>query len=197
MASRSPTRSCHSDQILPFWGDKMRKLLPVLLALLGLGGGVGAGVMLRPAPADPALISPCGKTPAEGQEPDVTADADHSASEPAGGDAGPPSREYVKLNNQFIVPIVGNGVVEALVILSVSLEVKSGSTEKVYLLEPKLRDALLQVLFDHANSGGFDGAFTNSNNMEILRVALLETARKSLGSLVSDVLIVDIVRQDT
>lgn len=175
----------------------MRKLLPVLLALLGLGGGVGAGVMLRPAPADPAVISPCGETSTEGQEVGATADTGHPAAEHAGGDAEPPTKEYVKLNNQFIVPIVGNGVVEALVIMSVSLEVKSGSTEKVYLLEPKLRDAFLQVLFDHANSGGFDGAFTNSNNMEILRVALLETARKSLGSIVSDVLIVDIVRQDT
>ena len=174
----------------------MRKLLPILLALLGLGGGVGAGLLLRPPSSDPVVINPCGDTSGQGQEANAATGEGHSTAADAGGEEDPPTKEYVKLNNQFIVPVVGHGAVEALVILSISLEVKAGSTEKVYLLEPKLRDSFLQVLFDHANSGGFDGAFTSSNNMEILRVALLETARKSLGSIISDVLIVDIVRQD-
>mgnify|MGYP000498233799 CR=1 FL=1 len=53
-----------------------------------------------------------------------------------------------------------------------------------------------QVLFDHANIGGFKGAFTDANTMAILRRALLETARKTLGNDVSDVLITEIARQD-
>lgn len=173
----------------------MRKLLPILLALLGLGGGVGAGLMLRPPPAAVVAINPCGETSGNVSEPEAADDPVMTSHDEGDGEA--PTKEYVKLNNQFIVPVVGTGVVKALVIMSISLEVKAGSTEKVYLLEPKLRDSFLQVLFDHANAGGFDGAFTNSNNMEILRVALLETARKSLGSILSDVLIVDIVRQDS
>ena len=174
----------------------MRKLLPILLAVLGLGGGIGTGLMLRPAPAEPVAINPCGANSGNSQDGEAATAEDPATPESAGGEADPPTKEYVKLNNQFIVPVVGKGVVEALVILSISLEVKAGSTEKVYLLEPKLRDSFLQVLFDHANAGGFDGAFTRSNNMDILRVALLETARRSLGSVISDVLIVDIVRQD-
>ncbi len=165
----------------------MRKLFPILLALLGLGGGVGAGLMLRPPAEEVVASSPCGNGTA-GSE------TDHSTA-PQDGEV--PAREYVKLNNQFIVPVVTSGKVEALVILSISLEVTTGTSEKVYLLEPKLRDSFLQALFDHANSGGFDGAFTNSNTMEVLRVALIEVARKSLGSGLSDVLIVDIVRQDS
>ena len=106
------------------------------------------------------------------------------------------TREYVKLNNQFIVPVVQKGTVQSLVILSISLEVALGESEKVFQLEPKLRDSFLQVMFDHANSGGFDGAYTNSNTMEVLRTALFETARGILGKTVSDVLIIDIVRQD-
>ena len=94
------------------------------------------------------------------------------------------------------LPVVESGVVRSLVILSVSLEVGTGTSQEVYAVEPKLRDSFLQVLFDHANAGGFEGAFTNSNNMEILRVALLEAAQKALDKKVSDVLIVDIVRQD-
>ena len=83
-----------------------------------------------------------------------------------------------------------------MVILALSLEVSVGGTEQVYLLEPKLRDVFLQVLFDHANSGGFSGEFTDSTNMVILRDALREAARKTLGKMVSDVLIIDIARQD-
>ncbi|MFO1174853.1 MAG: flagellar basal body-associated FliL family protein [Paracoccaceae bacterium] len=168
----------------------MRKLiLPILLGTVGLAGGGGAGYFLRPA-ADPAAgarveVNPCGP-PGQGE---AKTDA------PEGGDA--PAREYVKLNNQFIVPVVETGKVQALVILSVSLEVRFGTSQAVYAIEPKLRDALLQVLFDHANSGGFDGAFTDATTMDDLRAALLETARKSLGSEVTDVLITDIVRQDS
>jgi len=84
-----------------------------------------------------------------------------------------------------------------MVIVSLSLEVKQGTTEQVYAREPKLRDALLQVMFDHANSGGFRGSFTDGSNLVLLRKALLEAAQKTLGDIVTDVLIVDIVRQDS
>lgn len=171
----------------------MRKLLPVLLALIGLAAGGGAGLFLRPA-AHENPPNPCGDVAGA-----AGADGGHAASDDTGtsgeGD-GAALREYVKLNNQFIVPVVEDGVVQSLVILSVSLEVASGTSQDVYAVEPKLRDSFLQVLFDHANAGGFEGAFTNANNMEILRVALFEAAGQSLGPKVSDVLIVDIVRQD-
>ncbi|HQY42741.1 MAG TPA: flagellar basal body-associated FliL family protein [Paracoccaceae bacterium] len=165
----------------------MRKLLPILLALIGLVSGGGAGFVLRPS-AEQAIPNPCG-------EPSGAAAGEHAA-EDQEGDEEAPLKEYVKLNNQFIVPVVESGVVRSLVILSVSLEVGTGTSQEVYAVEPKLRDSFLQVLFDHANAGGFEGAFTNSNNMEILRVALLEAAQKALDKKVSDVLIVDIVRQD-
>jgi len=170
----------------------MRKLLPILLAIIGLGGGVGAGLMLRPAPEE-VVIDPCGD---EGMAQDhAEADKDE-AKDAKDGDASA-SFDYVKLNNQFVVPVVEGGRVSALVILTVSLETQIGGSEQVFAKEPKLRDGFLQVLFDHANAGGFKGAFTEAANMEALRRAMLDVARKSLGDTVSDVLIVDIVRQDT
>ncbi|MCY1128696.1 flagellar basal body-associated FliL family protein [Frigidibacter sp. RF13] len=171
----------------------MRKLLPILLGLIGLLAGGGAGLMLRQLPEE-VVLNPCGNT---GET--VGAEADHGgpqADEGHGEEGEAPVKEYVKLNNQFIVPVVDKGEVNSLVILSVSLEVPTGSTQSVYQVEPKLRDSFLKVLFDHANAGGFNGAFTNSNNMEILRVALNESAAKVLKDMVSDVLITDIVRQD-
>lgn len=165
----------------------MRRLLPILLALIGLAAGVGAGVFLRPAPQAEAPASPCGNIDDEG------ANEGHGAT-PGGSDEA--THEYVKLNNQFIVPVVEGGAVSSLVILSISLEVVQGSTDAVYAIEPKLRDGLLRVMFDHANAGGFDGAFTATTNLDLLRAALREAAAADLGERLVDVLITDIVRQD-
>jgi flagellar FliL protein len=153
----------------------IRKLLPFLLGLLGLGIGIGAGLFLRPPPAEPSA-----EEIAMAEETEPTS----------------PS-EYVKLNNQFIVPIVEDGRVVSLVILSLSLEVETGTMETVFQHEPKLRDVFLQVMFDHANSGGFRGTFTDSANLLLLRRALTEAAKSVLGKDVKDVLISDINRQDS
>ncbi len=161
----------------------LRKLLPILLALVGLGAGLGAGIALKPEPDPDAAVE-------EVCVPQAMAELDAPEGEEA------VTHDYVKMNNQFVVPVVEGGRVTALVILSISLEVKLATGEQVYQREPKLRDGFLQVLFDHANAGGFRGAFTEANNMTVLRHALLEVAQRVLGPIVSDVLIVDIVRQD-
>ena len=174
----------------------MKKLVPLILALFGIGAGVGAGLFLKPAPEEVAVAaSPCGEVPhdAAGHGDDAAGSHDEASSHDEEGEA---THEYVKLNNQFVVPVVGDERVESMVVLSLSVEVASGRQEEIFAREPKLRDAFLQVLFDHANMGGFRGAFTNSNNMDVLRQALNETARKIAGDLVTDILIVDINRQD-
>ena len=158
----------------------MKKLLPILLLLLGSGAGVGAGIFLRPAPEPADEIAET--EPAEVEEA------------PAAETNGP--SEYVKMSNQFVVPVVDHDKVTALVVLSLSVEVSLGQKEAVYAKEPKIRDSFLQVLFDHANVGGFDGAFTNANNLDVLRGALREIAQKDVGDQVIDVLIVEIARQD-
>lgn len=158
----------------------LRKLLPVLLVLVGCGAGAAAGVFLRPS-----------APPAEDAATDAPEDAEAHAKEGA-----EPLHEYVKLNNQFVVPVMAEGRVSSLVVMSLSLEVTPGQVERVYEMEPKLRDAMLQVLFDHANSGGFSGSFTDGANLVLLRAALLETGVRIFGKDVTDVLIVDIVRQD-
>ncbi|SLN12375.1 Flagellar basal body-associated protein FliL [Aquimixticola soesokkakensis] len=162
------------------------KILPILLAIVGLGAGIGGGIALRPAP-QPVVLNPCGDlemhdVPADTQAPEE--------------DTEDPQFEYVKLNNQFVIPDVDNGKVVSMVVLSLSLEVTVGSREAIYAMEPKLRDAFLQVFFDHANLGGFKGDFTESTNMDKLRKTLLEVGQKLGGKAVNDVLLTDIVRQD-
>ncbi|MDP2085034.1 MAG: flagellar basal body-associated FliL family protein [Gemmobacter sp.] len=151
----------------------MRKLLPLLLLLIGSGAGLGAGVFLRPPP-----------------EPGPK-DA------PIAAPAKPENLEYVKLPSQFVIPLMDGGRVGALVVLSLSLEVPEGQSDGVHAREPKLRDEFLRVLFEHANTGGFRGTFTDSANLVVLRRALKEGAAKVMRDQVTDVLITDIVRQDS
>lgn len=167
----------------------MGKILPILLALIGLGGGVGAGIALRPVP-EVAEINPCGDLPAE------TDVSKTDASDVTPIDEGAPTSDFVKMNNQFVIPVVGDGQVRSLVVLSLSLEISTGGSEEFYQKEPKLRDAFLQVLFDHANLGGFDGVFTDSVKLSGLRKALQEVASKTMTTHVIEVLVTDIVRQD-
>jgi len=176
----------------------MVKLLPVIIALVGLAIGGGAGFLLKPASPPP---DPTDHSASQGQAEDgshVTADGHVAGAPSAAGNGDDPadSSEYVKLSNQFVVPVVHGGRVGALVVMSISLETPTGSSEFVFEREPRLRDAFLQVLFDHANAGGFDGAFTESGNLTLLRRALLEASQSVLGPIVSDILITDLVRQD-
>ncbi len=163
----------------------MKILLPIILLLVGVGSGVGAGLVLKPEPVEDELAegNPCGD-PMEVME----------AAAPA---PIPEEREYAKLNNQFIIPVVDDGRVAALVVMSLNIEVAVGGRPAIFAAEPKLRDAFLQVMFDHANVGGFSGNFTSGTNMRSLRNELLRVAREISGPSVSDVLIIDIVRQDS
>lgn len=105
--------------------------------------------------------------------------------------------DYVKMNSQFIIPIVAAGKVRSLVALSISLEVKKGSGDLIFTREPKIRDVFLRTLFDHANSGGFDGEFTLSGNLSSLRRALVDAGKIVASEAIVDVLITDIARQDS
>ncbi|MEV8465957.1 flagellar basal body-associated FliL family protein [Fluviibacterium sp. DFM31] len=163
----------------------MRKLIPVILALTALGGGLATGYFAR------AALSPSESNAADAC-PEETSDCD----DPKGHDevAALPT-EYVKFANQFIVPLIEGDGISAMVVLSLSVEVSEGSKETIYNREPKLRDAFLRVLFDHANAGGFEGNFLSSAGLDGLRMALREIGQKTAGPIVQDVLIIDLVKQ--
>lgn len=150
-----------------------RILILSALLLVGLGAGAGAGYWLRPTDVPPS--EPAAPDPAHQAEIAV---------------------DYAKLANPFIVPLIEDGRITSLVVLSLSLEVPAQTVEAVHAKEPRLRDSFLQILFDHANIGGFRGSFTDGANLATLRRTLLEAARLVLGDSVSEVLITDIARQD-
>ncbi|SIT80547.1 flagellar basal body-associated FliL family protein [Pontibaca methylaminivorans] len=155
-----------------------KRFLPFLLIPLGILSGAGAAVFLAPPEDDAQAAVP---------------DTDEAAED---GDVPAAGLEYVKLNNQFVIPVVSRDRISSLVVLSLSIEITAGQRARVFEQEPKLRDAFLRVLFDHANIGGFNGPFTQEDRLGPLRTALRDAARKELGKDVRNVLIVDILRQD-
>jgi hypothetical protein len=175
----------------------VKKLLPIILVLLGVAGGGAAGFFLKPAPPPPE------ETDAEMAEGSAEAMEKEAEPEPEPADValdenGNPVEqfEYVRLKNQFVVPIVDGEAVKSLVVVSISLEMHLGYSDVVHTREPKLRDLFLRALFKQAQSGAFTGVFTASHFMTDLRKNLYFAARQVLGETVNDVLITEIVRKD-
>ncbi len=171
----------------------MAKLLPIILVLIGLAAGTGAGIALRPPPVVED-IAPAGCPEGEHCAETPPQEGEHPAAAAEGVD--PTNVQYVKLDKQFVIPVVHEGRVSALVVMSLSIEITPEASQTVFEKEPKLRDSLLRVMFLHANSGGFEGQFTSSEAMKDLRGSLREAAREVLGPEATDVLVTDILRQD-
>ena len=158
----------------------MAKVFSILIVLVGLLGGMAAGHVLRPAP----------ETAQSDADDEVTPDLAVLPDTPAG------AFEVVRIADQFVVPILRGGTVEAVMVIALSLELGDEAAARLERLEPRLRDRFLQVLFDHANSGGFDGAFTSNTAMSTLRDSLREAAQEVLGPQVSAALITDLFKRD-
>ena len=184
----------------------MKKLMPLVIALLGLGTGVGAGLALKPAPEPEVVAADCPPTTDGGAEAEGAAHADGC---PAGeadpfAPVEPEERKkaaelaYVQMDKPFVVPIFAGEKVTAMVVVSLSVETDTEGAHTVEAVKPRLRDGFLKVMFRHANSGGFDGSFTSGRKMEDLKSALLQSARDVMAETpVEEVLITEIARQDS
>ncbi len=161
----------------------MRKLLPIVLAFIGLGAGAAAGHFLRPA--GDALAADSGELA-----------GGHGSSASDVASVTPAQVEYVRLDKQFIVPLARDDRIVGMVLMTLAIEADPGSSDLVFQREPKLRDLFLQAMFLHAQSGGFAGAFTASSPMADLRGALRKAARDVIGPAAHDVLVTEIARQD-
>jgi len=172
-------------------------ILGLLAVLAFLGGAVG-GEMLRKGAAHE---NSGGQTaPAEAEEAAGTSD-DNAETEGHGGDAangqqGAAGEDWFRFPNQFFVPVMRNGATNAVMVLSLTIEMSSDAAPLIARQEHRLRDALLNALMIEANTGGFDGNFTSEASLSRLRRSLLVAARKASGPGVTSVLIEDIARQD-
>lgn len=186
----------------------MKKLLPVLIALFGLGGGLAAGAVLKPEAA--------AMTVADGGHGDADSghgeSADHGASDGHGSDdgghgdnhaggghgdgSGSSEFVYVGLEKPFFVPVLREGKQNTLVRLDIHLEIPESLEELVHKHDPKLRDAFLRTVMNFSHQGGF-ARVHGGEGFTILRDSLLVSARSVLGSDVKAVLIGEILTRDS
>jgi len=161
----------------------MKKLVPLAMLLAGSGAGVMAGLYFRPI------------DPAQAATSEINIDSDIAESNDEVLRRS--DNEYVKLPNQFVIPIIKDDRVSSMVVMTLSIEIASGKSQVVYDKEPKLRDVFLRVLFDHATLGGFSGTLIDNDNLDGLRRSLLSVAQQAIGeTIVTDILIFEIARQD-
>lgn len=161
----------------------IKKLLPLFGLMLGLAVGGGAAFLLAPPSAD--------------EDTDM-ANTEAATDARAGTTEQKPlqNTEIVKLPNQFVVPVIVQNRVRAMVILSVALEVDSGMADRVRTLEPKLRDTFLAELFSLAALDGFRDELITRSTLELVKVALTERAKAILELEQVTILITDMIRQD-
>lgn len=180
----------------------IRKLLPILLALLGFLGGAAAGDILKSNSEGSAGTVVEAPAPGDNGEVEVNAESgavaeSHKATDPKNNNSGDTGElTWFKFPQQFFVPILHDGQLDSTMIISLSVEIPASINETVYARELKLRDALLRQLLIHANTGGFNGNFTSEPQLRRLRAELVSTA-KAIVPEITDILIGDIARQDS
>ncbi len=158
------------------------KLLAIILIPVGLAAGLAGGHFLAPPEPETAEEDP--KANAGKEMPEKPPQLDLSET------------DYAKLDKQFIVPVIEDGGVIALVVVTMAIEVKKGGRDLVFEHEPKLRAEFLNVFFNHAQSGGFSGVFIESQLMGDLRSSLNAAAWSVLGETAHQVLVTSLIRQD-
>lgn len=177
----------------------VKKLMLLILPLLAVLGGAFAGDMLRGKPHDTPpdaahdTVHDAPRTGGEAGGEAGAADPGHAAVAPAHTPTA--EVEWFTFPSQFFVPLVRQGDMSAIMILTLVLETDKGQVEALGHQEHRLRDALLRALMIHANTGGFDGNFTVERNVQTLRDSLLAAARSATDLPVRAVLIQDLARQ--
>jgi len=179
-------------------------LFPVILAV-SAAGGVLAADFVR------GTVAP---TSAEAGSHAADGDAKGAADEKGGhGDKGKKVKAskghndkgyesdgdeigFIKFKRQFVVPVLANDNVQALILLNIGLEVPGDKRDDMFRLEPRFRDAFIRELLQLSDAGYFDSELTSPDTYEVLRETLARAAREISDDGISDVLILDLSRQD-
>ncbi len=103
---------------------------------------------------------------------------------------------YYKFSREFVVPIIRDSRVHSLIILNLNLEADAAMSQKLFEMEPKLRDNIMTTLITLSNDGSTFESMTNIQNYESIRSLLLMNLQTVMSSGIRNVLIVDFAKQD-
>ena len=114
----------------------------------------------------------------------------------AAGHGEPSAPDYMPFSREFVIPLVSDGRVRAHVVLNLALQSTLLTRDDMLFQEPALRDRLMEAVFRHAATGGFDGMFTDALPMNRLRLALNEAVVPVVRPATATVLITSVDRRD-
>lgn len=178
----------------------MKLIVTSLVAIIFVAAGSFAAVVL--------------KTPSEAAASSTAADEDEHHEDDHGDDHGKSDKKkgkkddshgkkpgsgdsaYYKFSREFVVPIMRGGQVNSLVILHISLETDSATSERLFSEEPKLRDNIMTTLIGLSNDGRTLEQPTDINNYETIRSMILMNLKDSIDDGIQNVLIVDMAKQN-
>lgn len=103
---------------------------------------------------------------------------------------------YYKFSREFVVPIIRENRVQSLVILNLNLEADEAISQKLFEMEPKLRDNIMTTLITLSNDGTTFESMTNVENYESIRSMVLMNLQTVVSTGINNVLIVDLAKQD-
>ena len=103
---------------------------------------------------------------------------------------------YYKFTREFVVPIIRDGRVSSLVILNLNLEADASIERELFDMEPKLRDNIMTTLITLSNDGTTFESMTSVKNYESIRSLVLQNLGSVVKEGITNVLIVDLAKQD-
>lgn len=177
----------------------MKLIITSLVAIIFVAAGSFAAVILKTpseATASHAEIGDDEHKDDHGEDHGKTDKKSDKYDDGHGKKPSSGSSAYYKFSREFVVPIMRGGQVDSLVILHISLETDSATSEKLFSEEPKLRDNIMTTLIGLSNDGRTLEEPTNINNYETIRSMILMNLKDSIDDGIQNVLIVDMAKQN-
>jgi flagellar basal body-associated protein FliL len=190
----------------------MKHIVTALIAIACIiAGGVG-GHFLRSAPAKPAGAAEAHSAESGGSGHGEEKSDSHAKPEKEkkdshgkekkdkGGHGGEASSSsavvYYKFTREFVVPIIRENHVESLIILNLNLEADAEISQKLFEMEPKLRDNIMTTLITISNDGHTFESITDVESYESVRSMILANLKSVVSTGIHNVLIMDMAKQD-
>jgi flagellar basal body-associated protein FliL len=103
---------------------------------------------------------------------------------------------YYKFSREFVVPIIRDSRVTSLVIMNLNLEADASISQKLFEMEPKLRDNIMTTLITLSNDGTTLESMTSVENYESIRSMIMMNLQSVMATGIHNVLIVDLAKQE-
>ncbi|WP_291194208.1 hypothetical protein [Hyphomonas sp.] len=187
----------------------MKNIIAAIIVIVCIvAGGVGGNFLrsMSSGPSDPAAKAekPAKDAHGEKKDDDPAAKKDDHGKKPDkdkkkdshGGESADSEVYYFKFTREFVVPIIREGRVHSLVILNLNLEADGSIASNLQSMEPKLRDNIMTSLITLSNDGTTFESVTSVENYELIRSTVMDNLQSVVASGISNVLIVDMAKQD-